>query len=963
MREYLDLEFRPLTESLSFPYDFERVLDDFILLALFVGNDFLPHLPGLHIHEGALGLMFKIYKDVLPTCEGYIQNSGQVNMQRLQKILDGISEVVENTAFEVETMEAEEEDGPSERRLLEKFEQLDLRKKKSGKFVMTDRQQRIFIKVNDALQGGALKGITLNFDTRFRPRDRRFLNTLAEELHMACQYDFDIYDQTTYVELSIDSDLECEDGESDESSEFATRNRVLKKYEEAKIVPEGMSKEEKQEFEANLKQWKTEYYKEKMDIDYNNTRQMDDIVGSYIIGIQWVLKYYYDGVASWNWFYPYHYAPKITDLKDIERVADYQFTLSQPFKPFEQLMGVLPSLSRKLLPTAYQDLMTDPFSPIIDFYPHTFELDKNGKKQEWEAIVRIPFIDEQRLLAAMKTREYRLTREEQQRTQFGNSYVYSYDESLQFIPLHNVPPLRSSLPGIFPDIQHCFAREKPYTLPSGYPLRKLLLPGALTGKDALAGFPSMYTLPFTHEIKHCDVHVFTSDSANESIAITLQNQFENMDICEIAGALLYKIVYINYPFLKEAVVLGVSNSEKKYYAKENNGKRQIFEHTWQDNELVEWKNKISRSEYMDKKRFALDIGHIGMGLHVCAFNRMHQTDDGAIIKEFARIESEEIVPIQTVVTHVAHPDPRFIEKPPPPIRLFLPLNSTVFYLGSMILGQQATVTDHVDNYAVIEFITPVETQEIPEFGREIAAKQDQEVTYKSAHTVTRELKISPFVLSKITSTLLVMDNAAQRVNIGLGLKFDNRGEMTMGYTRKNTFGFWEYSYAAISLIRDYCNQFPEFIQWLDTQKGKGFLSFHDFRWVNDGHTEVYKMRRWIESKGVDSLDRVPLGTVELLPEYCRYVEDCAIAYNESYSNLEVKRVTLAKIPPTVLLRPSDAERRLFYQPFSLGDRVVYVSDSGSVPIGYKGTVVGLGDKVIDVIFDIAFLGGGTLGSR
>ena len=46
------------------------------------------------------------------------------------------------------------------------------------------------------------------------------------------------------------------------------------------------------------------------------------------------------------------------------------------------------------LPVCYQPLMTDGDSPILDFYPLKFSIDLNGKRQEWEAVVLIPFIDE-----------------------------------------------------------------------------------------------------------------------------------------------------------------------------------------------------------------------------------------------------------------------------------------------------------------------------------------------------------------------------------------------------------------------------------------------------------------------------------------------------------------------------------------------------------------------------------------
>lgn len=136
LREYLNLEFIALKDTLPFEYDMEHIINDFILLALFVGNDFLPHLPALHIHEGAISLMFNIYKEVLPTCGGYLQDGGHVHLGRLQKILDQLSTRVEKESFVAENLdslylEGKGENGQDAREAMHKAEKKGFSKSKN----------------------------------------------------------------------------------------------------------------------------------------------------------------------------------------------------------------------------------------------------------------------------------------------------------------------------------------------------------------------------------------------------------------------------------------------------------------------------------------------------------------------------------------------------------------------------------------------------------------------------------------------------------------------------------------------------------------------------------------------------------------------------------------------------------------------------------------------------------------
>ena len=54
--------------------------------------------------------------------------------------------------------------------------------------------------------------------------------------------------------------------------------------------------------------------------------------------------------------------------------------------------------------SAAQPLMKDSRSPIIDFFPTDFRVDQEGKRNDWEGVVLVPFIDEARLLQVRSPR-------------------------------------------------------------------------------------------------------------------------------------------------------------------------------------------------------------------------------------------------------------------------------------------------------------------------------------------------------------------------------------------------------------------------------------------------------------------------------------------------------------------------------------------------------------------------------
>lgn len=73
--------------------------------------------------------------------------------------------------------------------------------------------------------------------------------------------------------------------------------------------------------------------------------------------------------------------------------------------------------------------MTDSDSPIIDFYPEDFDIDMNGKKMAWQGVALLPFIEQDRLLSAIRSKQDQLTDDEKRRNSHGVNVMVIMDEN------------------------------------------------------------------------------------------------------------------------------------------------------------------------------------------------------------------------------------------------------------------------------------------------------------------------------------------------------------------------------------------------------------------------------------------------------------------------------------------------------------------------------------------------------
>ena len=239
---------------------------------------------------------------------GYINEQGVINVQRLGMLVTALS-AVEYRFFEAENSDAQwikSKKDPS-------IDYSTSQQKKE--LTLTPSQKEILKTIKKYVLNRSDKTCKpLDLPPTLPARDRTFVEQLADELRLPWS-SLDNEDGDRFMRLTLPpTQCDSDDEEEDEEASVAVQ-RIIRKYEKAKVqemTPEEAQKSAQEKYDAKFLEWKDKYYRTKFGWGLDNKEEMKKLAENYVQGLQWVLFYYYRGIASWPWFFQYHYAPMIS---------------------------------------------------------------------------------------------------------------------------------------------------------------------------------------------------------------------------------------------------------------------------------------------------------------------------------------------------------------------------------------------------------------------------------------------------------------------------------------------------------------------------------------------------------------------------------------------------------------------------------------------------------------------------
>lgn len=740
------------------------------------------------------------------------------------------------------------------------------------------------------------------------------------------------------LDLIKQTEFEFDSHEDEEGSD-----NVFNGGKEAAATDDGSEEDESDTFEKEFHQFRRDYYVNKLKYQEMTPEVLQEQAEAYITAIQWTLSYYYHGVQSWSWYYPHHYSPFISDLKNFKDFK-FNFDVGTPFLPFQQLMSVLPSASKAHVPECYKKLMTDPNSELIDFYPVNFDTDLNGKSQEWEAVVLIPFIEENRLLKALSNIDPELTNDEKARNVHGPMYVYTYSSKSQGTL---TPPA-----GDFPSATLFCDEIKLFREDVNVSKDKLVLgpsKGALQN-IYYVGFPTLKHLNYSSELRLQHVKVFDQPSRGDNMVIVVQPGDEIEKPLEVVvKEIMGKIVYVGWPHLMEAKVVRISDKDTTYFSNDHKDKT----------DLQRYRSDVQSIKDHHKNRMGIDVGDVERVVHVLQATGEEYRFD-AKLKVFRKIKTwnkvEAAYPLQCVVSNIRAYRKKMKEELP--ICDAFKNGTEVFMITNPYYGALGEIVDtnlfEKIGRVKVTLTVPLE----PNFEKVVSEHQKSQESYMNSYQAASQVGISDNVFNRITGSVLVIAGMKRQVaenqsrhNIGLQMKFTKSNEELTGYTKRSRM--WLYSNKTVDIVREYVAKFPHIFAIMEAKSGRNnndvyFESdfFPETEFVDKDADNFQTLLKWLKEAPSQKAERRQMGTEAVEKE----VHNSIIRECKKIKDMPLKRISM-QVKPHLLYAPSLSKltpKAPDYQAnYELFDRVVIAREMEQFPIGLKGTVVGI-SKVKDL---------------
>ncbi|RWS07877.1 exoribonuclease 1-like protein [Dinothrombium tinctorium] len=825
----------------------------------------------------------------------------------------------------------------------------------------------VYIKVLPQLDGYMNENGFLNLDrfkkflTELAKVDRETFNeNLADLKYFAGKHSKKSVGRTKKLEKYFDNDEDVIDDplEVTENSNGEDQVEIISD-DDCEIIDESPSCDESETdenelFEEEFRVHKKDYYETKLNYEKFDESVLREQACCYIRALQWNLHYYYNGCISWSWFYPHHYAPYISDIKDFENV-DLNFELGEPLRPYEQLLAVLPAASKQFLPNAYQKLVTEKDSPLINYYPENFETDQNEKQQAWESVVLIPFIDEKILLNAANACYDKLSETEKKRNKHGPHLLFTYsEENLGFYP--------SSLLGVFPNIvnnhakceeihQNAF-RIKPKANNSKKNIKELVV----------IGFPTLKYVKFKASLEKLRIRVFEMPSQGSNMVLTIKDTCER-DLEDIAAEYVGKFVYVNWPHLFESKVVKITDGETMY-SLDNTCK--TVKNTLTDKEKLDCARHIADKTESYKDRKGIIIGETKILLFVLPFAgyRYDTSPNGKLIIEKQWSNIEFAAPLQTVVKDIDVLD-SFSEEFRHINDLF-PIGQKCFVLKAPFYGEMAEVLaiDEITGKVKVRIFRSLQ----PDLSVVIKHQNDLiNKEYCPNFIVAQKLNLNNHLVSRITGSIFVQRKKKNsKENIGLNLKFNSKNLEVPGYSKRKDEQ-WLFSKKAIDLLQDYIDKFPFIFENLVNISDKDIFELHDLFPFKNAEEKLDEVVAWLKSLPSFHTKRQKTSADVLDECIVRAIQDVVYSHNAFCEELQpVDHL----FKPIYLFRPMHRSYTCLPDPttkYKLFDRVVNIREGIPVPLGAKGIIIGRhidesrnDNSIYDIVFDDEFVGAMSL---